>query len=497
MKFEVHAIRGLFKSLKVISNSLCHGAPLEQNEPDIYSSSKKCVKEKFADGTTVKTITRHIDCNRIVTVNSLNSVCKICSNHKQNRKQNYAKALAISDNKENIDLESSVQDDLHGDLRKIAPNMTDNQITLIAAQIESSQCKNSKGMRWPKEVICMALTLYNRNPSAYRDITKNGWLNLPSESLLYLYKSVIKQKPGIIPDMMAWMRKEALRQNIQKCGFYGGIILDEMAIQEDLQIVNQGKQTYLHGLVDCEPDVMLMHSINEGKIERKLANHVMQYMFHGLTGFRWPFANYPNAQACPADIFISTWKCIDALYEWVIFPIYCCMDGSSNNRSFLKMHFSEKDPLATKMVAVNYKIRTRQLIFIMDPCHFIKKLRNSVLSSGIQENHKRLLSIGSKTIQWQMWIDAFNWDQNNHSFKVHHKLTNEHIFPNNAQKMRNQLAFDTLNLEMLNLVKTYSKSLGEAGQAALCGAIEFLENSSFLVSFFTDKRPVKDMILDY
>lgn len=244
----------------------------------------------------------------------MNSVCKICSDHKIYRKRNYAKALAISD-KENIDSESSVKDDLYGELKKIAPNMTDNQITLIAGQIESSECKNSKGMRWPKETICMALTLYNRNPSAYRDITNNGWLNLPSESILFLYKSAIKQKPGIIPDMMAWMRKEALRQNIQKCGFYGGIFLDEMAIQEDLQIVNQEKQTYLHGLVDCERDVMLMHSINEGKIERKLANHVMQYMSHGLTGFRWPFANYPNAQACPADIFISTWKCIDALYE--------------------------------------------------------------------------------------------------------------------------------------------------------------------------------------
>lgn len=54
MKFEVHAIRGLFKCLKVISNSLCYGALLKQNEPDIYSSSKKCVKEKFEDGTTEK-----------------------------------------------------------------------------------------------------------------------------------------------------------------------------------------------------------------------------------------------------------------------------------------------------------------------------------------------------------------------------------------------------------------------------------------------------------
>jgi hypothetical protein len=70
-------------------------------------------------------------------------------------------------------------------------------------------------------------------------------------------------------------------------------------------------------LVDREPEVMLMHHITEGKFESKLANHVIQYIFHGITGFRWAFANYPNTQAAPADIFITTWKCIDALYEWV------------------------------------------------------------------------------------------------------------------------------------------------------------------------------------
>lgn len=85
---------------------------------------------------------------------------------------------------------------------------------LIATQMKSSECTSASGMRWPKEVISMSLTLYNRNPSAYRDITKNGWVNLPSESLLYLYKSAVKQRPGIIPEMMQWMRNEAINSNI-------------------------------------------------------------------------------------------------------------------------------------------------------------------------------------------------------------------------------------------------------------------------------------------
>lgn len=118
------------------------------------------------------------------------------------------------------------------------------------------------------------------------------------------------------------------------------------------------------------------------------------------------------------------------------------------------MHFPENEPLSTEMVARHFKNPARKMIFIMDPCHLIKKLRNSVLSSAIQKNHQRLLTVGGKSIQWQMWIDAYNWDQNNHSFKIHHRLSQDHIHPNNAQKMRNKLAFETLDSDMLYLMKT-------------------------------------------
>ena len=77
------------------------------------------------------------------------------------------------------------------------------------------------------------------------------------------------------------MKNEVGRLKIEKEGFYGGLLLDEMSIQEDLQIGNQGKITSFYRLVDREPEVMLMHHITEGKFESKLANHVIQYIFHG------------------------------------------------------------------------------------------------------------------------------------------------------------------------------------------------------------------------
>ena len=127
----------------------------------------------------------------------------------------------------------------------------------------------------------------------------------------------------------------------------------------------------------------------------------------------------------------------------------------------------------------------------MDPCHLLKKMRNSVLSSGEKQFHTRILTLEGKVIVWQMWIDTYLWDRNN-PFPVHHKLSDEHLFPNNAQKMRNKLAFDVLDKEMLHLMETYNDSLQHESED-IKAAIALLERTSFLVDFFQDSRPVTDV----
>lgn len=133
-----------------------------------------------------------------------------------------------------------------------------------------------------------------------------------------------------------------------------------MAIQEDIQIVNTKTSTQIFGLSDSGDNIRQMQALNNGKLECQLTNHVQQYVFSGLTGFRWNFANFPNMQTPPADIFLTPWICIEELYRWEFKPINCCMDGSANNRAFvLKMYFPNSNPLADKMVAKGYKTPLR------------------------------------------------------------------------------------------------------------------------------------------
>lgn len=84
------------------------------------------------------------------------------------------------------------------------------------------------------------------------------------------------------------------------------------------------------------------------------------------------------------------------------------------------------------------------------------------------------------------------WDIANNPFPIHQKLSHEHFYLTSESKMRNKLAEDVLNKEMLHLVKTYASSLGENG-SNLKGTIELLENTSILVENFRDHRPIREI----
>jgi hypothetical protein len=102
----------------------------------------------------------------------------------------------------------------------------------------------------------------------------------------------------------------------------------------------------------------------------------------------------------------------------------------------------------------------------MDFSHVVKKIRNNILKSGTEAYCTRHLIYGDKFIEWDHFRKAYLWDISSSSFPVHHKLTQEHIhvhvFLTSVNKMRNHLAEEVLNSEMLHLMELYKESLGHA-----------------------------------
>lgn len=56
---------------------------------------------------------------------------------------------------------------------------------------------------------------------------------MPSENHLALYKNSIDQKPGVLKEMLKWMKDEAALRKLPPHGYCGGLICDEVSIQVD------------------------------------------------------------------------------------------------------------------------------------------------------------------------------------------------------------------------------------------------------------------------
>lgn len=52
--------------------------------------------------------------------------------------------------------------------------------------------------------------------------------------LLQYYQNTVKQKPGFNNELFKWMKREAERQNLSSENMEGGLLFDEVSIQDDL-----------------------------------------------------------------------------------------------------------------------------------------------------------------------------------------------------------------------------------------------------------------------
>ena len=50
------------------------------------------------------------------------------------------------------------------------------------------------------------------------------------------YKNCVRQKPGFQLDNLEWMKSEAERRSLPSMGYRGGLLIDEMSVQDDLQV---------------------------------------------------------------------------------------------------------------------------------------------------------------------------------------------------------------------------------------------------------------------
>ncbi|KAK3705932.1 hypothetical protein QZH41_008519, partial [Actinostola sp. cb2023] len=268
-------------------------------------------------------------------------------------------------------------------------------------------------MKLKKRIIRLCLDLYCKNPHVLDSLRKH-------------YKSKIEQKPGWNPQVLNWCFEEARKQALKEQDFWGGLLLDEMKIQENLEMSFSHGKHKLIGFVDLGKIHNHM-SLLSGNTEPEcqLAQQVLQFIFISVGSFRFPIAHFPSAECTPSDLYFLFWEGVKMMYEYDFIIYWCILDGAEVNRQFIKLHFQGSDPVANQFTTHN--IHTGDpMVFIVDCKQSFKKIRNNIEKSNIN-GKPRCLTLKGKKILWRHLYNAFQWDQHNHSLPLHEKLTMQHF----------------------------------------------------------------------
>ncbi|XP_070556109.1 uncharacterized protein [Ptychodera flava] len=377
---------------------------------------------------------------------------------------------------------------------KTACDSNPDLLLLWDEQRKMLQCKGPSGRRWHPKIIRMCLSVWMRSPKAYEELKSSGMLLLPSGRLLSMYKNCVGHSPGFNDTLLQWMVKEAENMKLSDDGLNGGIILDEMAIQEDLQLKFHNGEAEVVGLVCLGDENNDMQTLISGQDIAVTATHVLQMVYLGNTGFRFPFAHWPTKEVDPATLYVNFWNAVKWLRKGGFNVTYCCLDGGQANRSFVQMHFKGKDIVKEKFTTKN-PFTHEPMVFYMDPWHNFKKIRNGIEKSSQAGKTARTLQNGDGHILWKYWKSAYTFDQETHSLPLHHKLTPDHFDLTPATRMRNHLAEHVLNKDMLYLMKEFKKHRQTQGASSsecrdLDAVILLLSHTSKLITNFTDWRPI-------
>ena len=392
----------------------------------------------------------------------------------------------VSSWEEKIHFSSEWPEENEGDMSDVMdkwfPGAND---TLKALLITQSWCcrdaalgKDSRSRRYEKEVKSLSLSAWISCPAAYRIWSK--YLFLPSEHCLQMIKNSIDKKPGVNMDMIKWMCESCERSKTSK---QGGSIFDEMSIQPGIQLegASDGGMS-MTGCVDCGSSNNGIPEANNEACDIQIATYVLQFVFLAYNGFRFPFSYMLTKGIITGELTTLFWDIVNTLGTCGFQIDFVCMDGASVNRAFLNAISDPITSLATNITSYNFK----KIACIMDFSHVIKKNRNSLEASADHRNRHLQTPFG--TLLWKHFINAYIWDKSNNFLRIHSKLTNDHFWLNSTLKMRNHLAEEVLNSDMLLLLKEYRDALTSGDY--LNPAIKLVEITSQFINIFRSSQPI-------
>ncbi|XP_075730966.1 transposable element P transposase isoform X2 [Rhipicephalus microplus] len=304
-------------------------------------------------------------------------------------------------------------------------------------------------MKYNKEWMLECILLRMRSPKLYDYIRRQNILVLPGNTTIRKYISSYMANFGFNENMLQTLKKKTATMDRFKC--QGDIVIDEMKLSEHLSVNTAGK---VNGFVD-------LGTYTPEEQKQLPCDHGLVVMFVPLIG-SWSqiLGTFATRTDIKGELLAKIVLEATILAEKAgLFVNYDTCDAATWNRKMWRMmgvKANSKEVIAKRVHPSDDK---RSLYFLSDFPHLVKNIRNRLLQTSFHTPDGKVSMAPLR--------EALKLDENNLTLKAMPRLTKTHLEPNDFEKMRVSLAFQTFGSDSLRGLQLYKPQLEKS-----CGNIE-------------------------
>lgn len=329
-------------------------------------------------------------------------------------------------------LKANCLDDNTNDDHSVQLETLITSLKFLSHQLHLLMIEHAKRRRYDPALIRWCLLVHFHSPAAYKAMLQSKCLVLPSERLLSSYTHPLSISPGVTNEREHYFKEVSsamseLQKNV-------AVIIDEMYIKPEISY-SAGS---VHGFADnCNTAVA--------------ATTMLTVMTQSLCGsFRDVVAFIPVKQLTGDD---ETRYLKDAilLLESAGLKVCCVIcDNSRVNRMMMSNFGAVTDDVSVMADPPHPVDPKRKLIFIVDPCHLLKCIRNNWIN-------KRIFKVDGRDVSFEYIMRLYKEDQKR-TVKLAPNLTVKVVSPTNVERQSVRLAASLFSPPVIAALESYIAS---------------------------------------
>ncbi|KAL3199572.1 hypothetical protein MRX96_001334 [Rhipicephalus microplus] len=343
--------------------------------------------------------------------------------------------------------------------------------SVFSDDIQQLLCRvgNEQKCKYPPELRAFALTLHFYSPAAYEYVRSKFNEALPSQRTLRGWYKSIQGAPGFTAEAFAFLEKFAEARDEP---FYCALIVDDMAIRKHVELVGDKVVGYVDFGTGLDDD---------GVPE---AANACVFMIVGINvRFKMPVGYFLMDSLTGAKRAELAKQCIEKLALVKAEVVSLTFDGASSNFTMARCLGAQLrvDCEQISSSFVNPADDAKNVYIILDACHMIKLIRNSLA------NLSYIVDAEGKHIKWA-YIVALEALQRSEGLQLGNKLTKVHV-QWEKQKMKVRYAAQALSSSVADALDFCENVLKLPQFRGASATSKFVRVFDHLFDLFNSRNP--------